>query len=61
MIIFNGIIYRNKIPFLVFKNQLDKITEIPIDLVIADRISSYLSQIVITEPAPTEISTEEAD
>lgn len=42
MITYNGIKYRDKIPFLLFKNQEQEEIEIPLDLMTAERISKYL-------------------
>jgi hypothetical protein len=45
MIVFNGIKKDNNLAFLLLSNELNQTVEVPIDVVVADRISKYLSKI----------------
>lgn len=46
MIMYQGTIYKNHLSYLVFCNEKGIFVEIPVDNVIADRVSKYLSKIV---------------
>lgn len=54
MIIFDGIKYYNKIPFIKFKNEDEKSIEIPLDVLTADRITKYISKITKGTQEPLE-------
>lgn len=56
MIIYNGIKSKDKVYFLCFKNEKNDQVEIPMDAVIANRISLYLNK--LGEPV-MEINKEE--
>lgn len=53
MIIFDGIKTINKTKFLCFKNELNERVEIPLEKIVVERITKYLSR--ITVPAITNI------
>lgn len=49
MIIFDGIMTRNKIKFIRFKNDQGSLMEIPIENLMADRIGKYLHKFEANE------------
>lgn len=51
MIIFDGIIHRDKMPFLRMKNEFDVVVEMPIDKVIEARLTAYIEKLV-SAPLP---------
>jgi hypothetical protein len=59
MIIYNGIRYNGKVPFLSFSNDKKQRIEIPIDNVTAERISIYLSKISASSSVSLKFSNDE--
>ena len=49
MILYNGIKYRGKVPFLLFINEKECQIEIPVDHNTAERVSKYLAKLSTTD------------
>lgn len=61
MIKYNGIKWRNSTAFLLFANELNQEIEVPVDLLVADRITKYLERIGIPAPVMDRGNDDEAD
>lgn len=46
MITFDGIIHRDKLPFLRMKNEFGSVVEMPIDKVFEARLTAYIGKLV---------------
>lgn len=60
MIKYDGIKWKKNVAFLIFSNELNQGVEVPVDLIIADRIAKYLEKIGLP-PVPMIRGEDEAD
>ena len=61
MIKYHGIKWKNNTAFLLFANEMNQEVEVPVDMIVADRITKYLERIGTPAPVMERGNDDEAD